>query len=131
MDGRSKEARLVRHLTAELVAHCGGNPSVTQREIIERIGQIKLRIAVMDRAFTEAGTMTPHDAAHYYAAANTLTRLLARLGLQGAPTPTPTLADYLASRDAASAAQASPAPAPGTPSPETPAPAQRVPEAAD
>jgi hypothetical protein len=48
LDQRTKDARLIRETRA---VHVGGNPSVTQRALIEQLVQIKLRLAVMDRNF--------------------------------------------------------------------------------
>src|SRR4051812_36159359 len=78
MDQRTKEARLIRETRAELLAHVGGNPSATQRALIEALVQIKLRLAMMDRKFAEAGGQTDHDSRTYLAWANSYGRMLAR-----------------------------------------------------
>jgi len=123
MDQRTREARLVRETRAELVKHCGGRPSATQRALIEQAAQIRLRLACMDRTFAESrGTMTAHDSRTYLAWSNSYSRLLRQLGLQGAPAPVLTLASYLAAKAAQPAASAAPA-APASPAaPPAPAP---------
>src|SRR5215472_7849796 len=70
LDQRTKEARLIRETRAELLAHVGGNPSATQRALIEQLVQIRLRIALMDRKFAESGAQTDHDSRTYLAWAN-------------------------------------------------------------
>jgi hypothetical protein len=99
-DERLREVREARALAAELARHVGGRPSVTQAAIIEQIRQVRLRLAVMDRRFAETGTQTDHDARVYLAHANTVARMLARLGLQPPPQAGASLADYLARREA-------------------------------
>jgi hypothetical protein len=49
VDQRTRAARLMQEARAELTAHVGGNPSVTEREMIELAVQIRVRIATMDR----------------------------------------------------------------------------------
>jgi hypothetical protein len=101
LDQRTKEARLIRETRAELMAHVGGNPSATQRALIEALVQIKLRLALLDRQLAQTGVQTEHDSRTYLAHANTYGRMLGRLGItdrQEAPLQTPALADYLAGR---------------------------------
>ncbi|MBW4022013.1 MAG: hypothetical protein HIU92_02580 [Proteobacteria bacterium] len=96
MDGRSSEARLMRKIRNDLVAHVGGKPSVTQSMLIERIVNLSLRVATMDRKFTAMGTMTEHDTATYLAWSSSLSRLLRELGLKGPAPKAPTLAEVVA-----------------------------------
>jgi hypothetical protein len=108
LDGRTREARLMREARAELTAHVGGKPSATQRALIEQAAQLRLRIATMDRRYAETGEMTAHDSRTYLAWANSYSRLLRQLGLKGAPAPVMTLAEHLAARHAAQAPTAAP-----------------------
>lgn len=98
LDGRTREARLLHALRAELTAHVGGRPSATQAAIIEQAAQIKLRLAVMDRRFAETGAQTDHDSRTYLAWANSYARLMKQLGLQSPAQKAPRLPDYLAAR---------------------------------
>ena len=98
LDQRTKEARLMRETRAALVAHVGGKPSAVQSAMIERACQLTLRIVAMDRKFAETGEQTDHDSRTYLAWSNSLTRTLRQLGLKGAATEPPSLADYLAAR---------------------------------
>jgi hypothetical protein len=103
LDQRTKEARLIRETRAELLAHVGGNPSVTQRALIEQLVQIKLRLAVMDRKFCQTGAQTDHDSRTYLAWANTYARSLRQLGMEGVKQRGPTLTEHFAARTAQSA----------------------------
>ena len=83
---------------AELTAHVGGKPSVVQSCLIEQLVQLRLRLATMDRRFARTGEMTAHDSRTYLAWANSFSRVLTRLGVQGPADRPPSLADYVASR---------------------------------
>jgi hypothetical protein len=100
VDGRTSEARMMRRLRADLVAHVGDHPSTAQMILIETAARLQMHLAVMDRKFMENGDMTPFDSKRYTAWANTLTRTLVRLGLKGAAAAAPTLAEHLAGRAA-------------------------------
>lgn len=99
IDMRSKEGRVLRKVRAELSAHVG-NPSATQRILIERAAVLSLQIAMLD-AKHAAGGLTPHDAGQYLAWTNALTRLMRQLGLKGAAERAPSLRDHLAARASA------------------------------
>ena len=81
-DGRTREARLMRDTRAALTAHVGGNPSVTQRLLIDRAVQLTIRVATMDRKFAETEVQTEHDSRTYLAWTGSLSRILRDLGLQ-------------------------------------------------
>lgn len=100
LDGRTREARLMQKVRAELVAHVGGSPSATQRALIERAANLTVRLAVMDQKFAETGVQSEHDSRTYLAWTNTLTRTMRHLGLEGPPAKTKTLQDHLAERGA-------------------------------
>jgi hypothetical protein len=100
LDGRSRETRLIRQIHADLIAHVGGKPSVTQAAIIDQLVQLRVRIATMDREFAETGDTTGHDTKTYLAWANSYARLLRHQGLKGVAERPPSLADHLAARTA-------------------------------
>jgi len=77
-DGRTREARMLRAIRAELAAHVGGHPSPTQAALIEAGAQLQLRIAMMDRKVAEGG-MNDHDSRTYLAWVGALGRLMQRL----------------------------------------------------
>jgi hypothetical protein len=101
LDGRTREARLLRETRAELAQHVGGAPSATQRALIERAAQLSLRIALMDAKFAETSIQTEHDSRTYLAWSSTLSRTMRELGVHAAPARPRTLADHLASKAAA------------------------------
>ena len=103
LDQRTKEARLVRETRAALVAHVGGAPSAVQSAIIDQLVQLRLRLAVMDRRFAETGGQTEHGSRVYLAWANSFSRLLRHLGIDGAKAAPPSLAS-LFTRDSENAA---------------------------
>lgn len=81
LDMRSREGLLLRRVRAELTAHVG-NPSATQRILIERAAVLSLQIAMLD-AKHAAGGLTSHDQREYLAWTNALTRLMRHLGQKG------------------------------------------------
>lgn len=84
-DGRTREARLVRSLRAELEQHVGGKPSIAVRLLIDQACELQLRIATMNRKFQASGEFTEHDSRTFLAWNNSLSRLLRQIGLKGAP----------------------------------------------
>ena len=91
----------MRETRAELTAHVGGNPSATQRALIERAVQLTLRIGAMDRKFGQSGEMTEHDSRTYLAWSACLSRAMRDLGLKPAASAPPSLREHIAARSAA------------------------------
>jgi hypothetical protein len=88
--GKTREGAFLRGVRAELVKHVGGHPSATQAALIEAAAQLRLRITLMDRKFSETQTQTDHDTRTYLAWVDSLGRLMTRLdGLQPAFIPKP------------------------------------------
>ena len=109
-DGRTREARLLRAIRAELTEHVGGHPSATQRIAIERAAALTLHVARMDEAAAVAGGMSDHARREYLAADSSLRRMLQLLGTQGKAQRSPTIHDLLASdRARGNGAEARPA----------------------
>jgi hypothetical protein len=102
IDQRSRTARFMRRVRADLTAHVGGQPSTTQRLLIERATMLSLRIALFDVRVAEDGDFSEHDGKQYLAWSNSLERCLGRLGLNAADKPYsgPSLSDYLAAKAA-------------------------------
>lgn len=103
IDGRSTIGRLARDLEAQLVAHVGGNPSVTQRLLIERIVKIKLQLDAFDSKLA-TGAWTGHDQRTFNALLSAQRLACRELGLSAAPPPQQSLAEYLAARAEGAAA---------------------------
>lgn len=102
LDGRRREARLMRDAVSELTRHVGGAPSVVQQRLIHRAAVLALRLAMMD-AKAPDGAMSERDAREYLCWHNAYVRTLRQLGLKGAAQKGPDLASYLASKAAAAA----------------------------
>lgn len=81
MDGRTREARILRKVKADLAEHVGGRPTATQKAIIDRAAWLSLHLAQLDaRAVEAGGVLSERDARQYLAWSNALTRTVARLG---------------------------------------------------
>lgn len=81
LDQRSREARIMAGVRADLTAHVGGKPSATQRMLIDRAARLSLQVAQLDAKMSAPGGLTEHDHRTYLAWSNTLTRTLRTLGL--------------------------------------------------
>jgi hypothetical protein len=95
VDGRSTLGRFCRDLEAQLVAHIGGAPSVTQRMLIERAIKVQIQLDMLDTKLM-SGDWTPHDQRTHGALLNALRLTCRELGMKAAPKPAPTLADITA-----------------------------------
>lgn len=90
----------MRDVRAELVAHVGGNPTATQKALIERAVWLSLHVAQLDAKAAEGRGLTEHDSRTYLAWSNSLTRTLAQIGLKKTLPNTPKLSDYMSGRAA-------------------------------
>ena len=102
LDGRTREARVMQRVKADLVQHVGGKPSPTQSALIERAAWLTLHIALMDARISELGEQpSERDGRQYLAWSNTLTRTLLAIGTKAKNEERPaTLRDHLAARAA-------------------------------
>jgi hypothetical protein len=104
ISGRSQLGRLVRDMERQLSDHVGGNPSITQRLLIDRAIKIRLQLDALDKKLAE-GAWTAHDSRTYGGLLNAFRLALRELGLQPAaakPTdPMDALSHHLASRETA------------------------------
>jgi hypothetical protein len=78
LDRRTHPGRLARDLGAELIEHIGGNPTVTQRLLIERTIKMNLQLDALD-AKLERGEWTANDQRTYGALNNALRLALREL----------------------------------------------------
>lgn len=109
-DGRSKEAQLYRAVVRQLRQHVGGKPSHAEALLIGRIAWVQVHLAHIDTRAMQDGGLSPHATREYLAWANSLAKLLGRLGMQPAAARPLTLAEIFASRAAQEAADDAPAP---------------------
>jgi hypothetical protein len=105
-DGRSSLGQYIRHLEAELVAHVGGKPTITERILIERLIKIRVQLDLLDEKLAR-GDWTANDQRTYGGLLNAL-RLTAReIGLKPATAkldPMAALHRHLAARQQGSEA---------------------------
>ncbi len=104
LDGRTREAKLLAAVRADLGTHLGGAPSATQRRMIERAAWLTLHVAQLDAKAVEGGGLTDHDHRTYLAWSSALTRLLRQLGTKAAPAPRRSLAEHMAGTGTGAAA---------------------------
>lgn len=101
LDRRTRHGRLLRDVRADLVKHCGGNPSPVETALIERAAMLTLHTALFDAKALDQGGLSEEDSKKYLAYSNSLTRTLTALGLKGATSEAPTLAEYWRDKKAA------------------------------
>jgi hypothetical protein len=105
LDGRTREAVLMRRVRDELTRHVGGNPSVTQRLLIDRAAVLSLRVAQIDQKILAGEPLTLHDSNFALAWNNALRRTLVQLGVESAERASaPSLHDHIAQRYGATTA---------------------------
>ncbi len=96
VDGRSTIGRYVRDLEAQLVRHCGGAPSVTQRLLIDRLIRTTAQLDALDQKLMNGANWTDHDSRTHGGLINRQRLLLRELGLQPAAPKPPSLAEVTA-----------------------------------
>jgi hypothetical protein len=93
---RTRESRFLEKTREDLTAHCGGDPSTTQKLLIERIAMTLLRIELMDRDALndKSGVLTETQTKNYLAWENTVSRMLRHLGLEKSNEAKPAPSDH-------------------------------------
>jgi ribulose 1,5-bisphosphate synthetase/thiazole synthase len=97
-DGRTRPARMLKSLRADLIAHIGGQPSIVQAALIDRACQISLHIAFMDRRFAEGGIPSGDEIQTYTTLSDSLVRVLHDLGVASSPASRSSMTARSASR---------------------------------
>jgi hypothetical protein len=109
LDRRTIIGREATAFRAGLVRHVGSSPSETQKAMINLAVQLRMRLLAMDASFTDRGDHSAHDSKQYLAWANSLSRIMVRLGLEPAaqrPLNTPEILAKFEREKAARAAEA-------------------------
>src|SRR5438067_629065 len=106
IDGRTQQGAIVTETRRLLVEHVGGAPSVPQQLIIERCALLTLRCSQIEAKFAN-GNISQFDTLHYLSWANSLGKLLNKLGITEPieRDPSMSLREYLTSRASQVAAQ--------------------------
>jgi hypothetical protein len=99
---RTREGQRAKRFRAELIAHLGGDPSITQLALVDQAVELKRRLLVMDRRFSRTEEFNG-TAKEYLAWNNSLTRLLRQLGMQTPKQHVPTLVEYFTAKAKAAA----------------------------
>jgi hypothetical protein len=99
LDGRTKEAALMRETRARLIEHVGGSPSGVEFALIDSAVRLTLRLAQLD-AKRASGAWTDHDDRTFLGWQAHQTKILLKLGRKGRTEPQPSLAEHLARRAA-------------------------------
>jgi hypothetical protein len=103
LDWRTREAKLLVAIRAELVAHLGGKPNAVQRALIERAARLTVYIETMDRQALEEGGMSERNSKQYLAWIGQLRLTLREIGIDRVEPDKPaSLSDYLAGKAASS-----------------------------
>jgi hypothetical protein len=101
LDGRTKEATLMRQVRKELIAHVGGSPNAVQRALIERAVMLSLKVAQIDAKMLAGGPLTVHDSNYALAWNNSLRRTLVALGIESAAQKPPSFLEEMLAEHAA------------------------------
>ena len=111
VSNRTREGRFLKHCERQLVAQIGGDPSFAQLVLVRRAARAMLQLEKMDAQMAR-GEWSDHAARTYGGLGNSLRLNLRELGLdrtkgkRAPPAPSPSLADYVADRRAATAGAA-------------------------
>jgi len=91
LNGNSREAKFIKAYAAMLTEHCGGAPSPVEAQLIIRAARLACHLEIWDeRTIPNGGAFTATGHNYYIAWSNSLTRTLARLGMQPAEANEPT-----------------------------------------
>jgi hypothetical protein len=96
LDGRSREARYLRRIESELIAHLGGTERVNaaQRILIERLAVDLLRLELLDGKVA-TGDLTEADGRIAHALRGSVRLALRDIGLEGATAHEATIGELL------------------------------------
>ena len=98
LDGRTREAAIVKRTIADLTAQVGGSPTAAQALLIHATAVIVLRIrCALDKYGTGKGEIESLDR-HFVSLQNSLRLNLVTLGLEAAKDRPPSLERYLEAR---------------------------------
>jgi hypothetical protein len=105
LDGRTREARRLRAITADLTEHCGGagRVSAAQRYLIQRTAVDLLRLELLDVQMA-TGTLSEHTGKIAHALRSSVRLSLRQLGMAPAKAQPLDAVEYLAAKRAGHAA---------------------------
>jgi hypothetical protein len=103
VDGRTRIGRRLRQIERDLSAHVGGQPSATQKILIDRLAADIVRRELYEAEIASGADLSAHDGRVLHALQNSIRLGLRELGLRPAAPKPPSLAEYLAAKTAAEA----------------------------
>ena len=95
IDQRSWQGRFLVTARHNMMEHIGGNPTIAQRVLIDRIAWLMLHCHLLDQRVVAGTAWGEHDRKCYLAFSNSLIRSLREIGLQASAGREPTLAEVL------------------------------------
>jgi len=96
VDQRSREGRFLATARHQIIEHVGGNPTIAQCILIDRIAWLMLHCHLLDeRIVSGERDWGENDRKCYLAFSNSLVRALREIGLEGNAGREPTLAEVL------------------------------------
>jgi hypothetical protein len=95
IDQRSREGRFLATARHHMAEHIGGNPTIAQRVLIDRIAWLMLHCHLLDQRIVSGTAWGEHDRKCYLAFSNSLIRSLREIGLEASAGREPTLAEVL------------------------------------
>ena len=87
IDGRTRQALFMQRLRKKLLDHFGGDPTITQRQLIERAVRLSMQVEIFDAKFFKDGELSERDQRQHVTYSNALSRTLAKLGVGGKSPP--------------------------------------------
>lgn len=81
IDGRTRQALFMQRLRKKLLDHVGGDPTITQRQLIERVVRLSMLVEIFDAKFFKDGELSERDQRQHITYSNALSRTLAKLGV--------------------------------------------------
>lgn len=93
--GRSHETALYRDCVLQLTRHLGREPSAAEAMLIGRLAWLHVHLARIDERALREGALSPHATREYLAWANSLARLLDRLGMRPPAPAKPSVQELL------------------------------------
>lgn len=88
IDGRSEVGRYARDLETQLTEHCGGNPTITQKLLIECLIKTSLQLRALDEKLA-GDNWTEHDSRTHGGLINRQRLLLREIGIKPAVASSP------------------------------------------
>lgn len=108
MDKRTRTGRVYRTIKTDLIAHCGGSPSVAKRVLIENVSLLETRVHLVSERILSGEDLAAGEGEKLISWMNAILSHLRALGLE--PTlkdiTTPNLDQYLAAKSQSSEATA-------------------------